>query len=67
MKKNKVSPLPLYHTQAIKKEDLYYEQMMWCIYVLICCICLCTVLIMILLLFIEKDIKYDNNDNSLSG
>ncbi len=66
MKKSKVSPLPLYHTQAIKQEDLYYEQMMWCIYVLICCICLCTVLIMILLLFIEKDI-INKNDYSLSG
>ena len=64
MKKSKVSPLPLYHTQVVEQEDLYYEQMMWCIYVLICCICLCTVLIMLLLLFIEKDII--ENDNSLS-
>ena len=64
MKKSKVTPLPLYNTHVVKQEDLYYEQLMWCIYILICCICICTVLIMILLLFIEEDVIYDNNSLS---
>lgn len=61
MKTNNVV-LP-YHTNTIKQEDIYYEQMMWCIYTMICCICLCTILILLLLVLIEKDVI---NDNSFS-
>lgn len=55
MKKNKILPLPL------NNDDIYYERMMWVIYVLLCCICSCFIVILSLYLVIEKE-----NTNSLS-
>lgn len=54
MKKNKVHPLPPPSTYPVKKEDNYYELMLWIIYTLLCCICLCIGFILILYLVIEK-------------
>ena len=61
MKKNKVTPLPLSSVVHVRKnEDIYYEYMMWVIYVLLCCVCLCIGFILVLYLVIEKDIEKDN-------
>lgn len=54
MEKNKVTPLPsVVHVR--KNEDIYYESMMWVIYILLCCVCLCICFILILYLIIEKE------------
>lgn len=57
MRKNKVTPLPLIKNDS----DIYYERLMWVIYVLLCCICSCFIVILSLYLVIEKE-----NTHSLS-
>lgn len=54
MKKNKVTPLPsVVHVR--KNEDVYYERMMWVIYVLLCCLCIGFILILYLVIEKEND------------
>ena len=60
MVKNKVTPLPLTNNGS----DIYYERLMWVIYVLLCCICSCFIIILMLYLVIEKDNINDNNSLS---
>ena len=56
MKKNKIVPL------SLNNDDIYYERMIWVIYVLLCCICSCFIVLLSLYLVIEKE-----NNHSLSG